>query len=75
MFTGTLVGCVIRLNIQAADEAFLLTPYIYILSHGGHHISCVSEIVILLGLRGLNLFVTILLMIGLYTALTVVVIV
>lgn len=54
MFIGTSVGCVIRLNIHPADEDFLLTPHIYMLSHGWDHISCLSEIVILLGLRGLN---------------------
>lgn len=34
--TFTSVGCVITLNVHAADEDFLLTPHIYILSHGGH---------------------------------------
>lgn len=36
MYIETSVGCVITLNVHAADEDFLLTPHIYILSHGGH---------------------------------------
>lgn len=36
MYIETSVGCVITLNVHATDEDFLLTPHIYILSHGGH---------------------------------------